>query len=409
MFEKINKKLWQIIGEGTDISFRVEFLDGSIHINKPKKKPVVSLVYKRSRAYRRILLFSDVGLAEAYLAGDIDVVGDISQLVLIGDEASRNSQFQPLAGLNTVRNYWHELRFGNRNIAQAKRNALSHYGLGTEMFRQYLDPTMTYTCAYWTDSTKNVAEAQLNKIDHTLKKLQLKRGETLVDVGGGWGSVLFRAHEKYGVKGVNVSPTPDQNKALRKEIKRRGLQTDITVKEIDFREDTGRYDKYISLGVYEHAGKGQLDDWIRVMSNTLKPGGIGVLHFIGNIRGNLDDTGVFIRKHIFPGGYLPGLAETVEIMDKYDLEVLDIENLRRHYAKTLAAWAKNFDKNWEAIHRLDPKAYNEAFRRRWRLYLHACSSTFLKKHSSSIGLFQIVFSKGREHNYPMTRDFLYHD
>src|SRR5579864_5007521 len=121
-----------------------------------------------------------------------------------------------------------------------------------------------------------------NFLSFTLKKLRLKPGETLVDVGAGWGALLFRAHELYGVIGTNVSPTPDQNDSMRKEIERRGLEGKMNIKEIDFREDTEVYDKYVSLGVYEHAGYNQLEAWIEAMSRSLKDGGIGVLHFIGN-------------------------------------------------------------------------------------------------------------------------------
>jgi len=142
------------------------------------------------------------------------------------------------------------------------------------------------------------------------------------------------------------------------------------------------------------------------MAGSLKEGGTGVLHFIGNINRDLEGTGYFIRRYIFPGGYLPGLGETVEIMDRHGLEILDIENLRRHYAPTLRAWAENFDKNWEKIRALEPEKYDEYFRRMWRFYLYGCSGIFLAQGNSA-GLFQIVFSKGKTTAYPMTRDFLY--
>ena len=401
------KKAWHVVGSRTDIPLKVVLLDGSTYTNS-KKAPKFTIIYKTRMGYVRSLVHADVGIAEAYIYGDLDIEGDISALVLMGDEISKSKSSRIPHPINALRNQWHELRFSNRRLAQAKKNALYHYNLGTEMFRNYLDPTMTYTCAYWKEGTKDLAEAQQNKIDHSLKKLRLQKGETLVDVGAGWGSVLLRAHELYGVHGVALSPTPDQNAALKKEIKKRRLTKHVRIKEIDFREDTGLYDKYISLGVYEHAGRGQLEDWIRVMSNTLKPGGIGMLHFIGNINGGLEGTGIFIRKHVFPGGYLPGIGETVSLMDKYDLEVLDIENLRRHYAKTLRAWASNFDANWEVIHALDPQKYDEEFRRRWRFYLYACSAVFLKQHTkNNIGLYQIVFSKGKTTSYPMSREFLY--
>lgn len=356
-----------------------------------------------------MVFFQGYGFAEAYIKGHIDIEGDLRALVRLRDELRTKYPprwWMPRWNLNTLRNYIHEFIFSNTHITQAKKNAEFHYGRGTEMFRHYLDETMTYTCAYWKEGTKNIHEAQKNKIAHTLKKLNLKKGGTLVDIGGGWGSLLLEAHEQYGTIGTNVSPVKDQNDALRKEIEKRGLAGKIHIKEVDFREDEEEYDAYLSLGVYEHAGYHQLEAWIAAMSRNLKEGGTGILHFIGNIKRDIEGTGIFVRKFVFPGGYLPGLAETLEIMDKHGLEILDVENLRRHYGKTLDAWAERFDENWEKIRAIDPKKYNEAFRRQWRFYLYTCAEVFRQKHSS-IGLFQIVFSKGRTNTYPMSREFLY--
>ena len=402
MLSSVIGAIWRNVGEHTRIPFEVTFLDGTSWQNT-SETPLLRIIYKSRRGYWRCLAFGGVGIAEGYIAGDIDIDGDLDQLVLIRDSTASGG---PHAFINRVRNIWHEWRFSNKDVAQAKENAKFHYNRGTEMFRLYLDKTMTYTCAYWKEGTADIDTAEYDKIEHSLKKLRLEPGMTMVDVGSGWGSVLFRAYEAYGVIGTNVSPTPDQNASMQREIERRGLVGKIKIKEIDFREDTDVYDRYVSLGVYEHAGYGQLEDWIRVMAKSLKPGRIGLLHFIGNIRRDLEGTGIFIRKYVFPGGYLPGLAETIELMDKYDLEVLDIENLRRHYNKTLHAWAQNFDRNWDAIHRLDPILYDERFRRQWRFYLYSCAAVFVQERSS-IGLFQIVFSKGRTKTYPMTREFLY--
>ena len=414
MLEMISKYVFKRIGSlAKDRPFEVVFADGMV-LRNSDAPPLFRIIYTSRKGYLYTLLFQGYGLAEAYIKGYLDIEGDIRALVLMQGRIDtlpqtpllfKSSYLKPM-DLNRIRNYWHEFRFSNRDRAQAKKNAHFHYNRGTEMFRQYLDETMTYTCAYWKDGTTSLDQAQKDKVDHTLKKLLLKPGETLVDMGSGWGSVLFRAYESYGAIGTNVSPTPDQNSAMQKEIERRGLVGKVKIKELDFREDTEVYDKYISLGVYEHAGYGQLEAWVEAMARSLKDGGIGVLHFIGTIDRDREKTGVFIRKFVFPGGYLPGLAQTIELMDKHGLEVLDIENLRRHYVKTLAAWAENFDNNWEKIHALDPATYDETFRRQWRFYLWSCSAVF-ELESLDLGLFQITFSKGKTTAYPMTRDFLY--
>ena len=279
----------------------------------------------------------------------MDIEGDLRLIVRAAAETGptllenirRTHIPQPVVRL---RNFWHELRFGNRTPSRGVSNALHHYNRGNEIFWNYLDPSMTYTCAYWKNETRTLAEAQQNKLDHVCRKLLLTPGESLIDVGGGWGGLLFHACKNYGVTGTNVSPTIDQNRWILNKAREKGLSEKIFIQEKDFREVTGSFDKYVSLGVFEHAGKRQLRDWVRSMAGCLKEGGIGLLHFIAHDRPM--ETDFFIRKHIFPGGYLPGLSETIAIMAEYGLEILDIENLRRHYALTLDAWAKNFEAHW---------------------------------------------------------------
>jgi cyclopropane-fatty-acyl-phospholipid synthase len=392
----------------TSIPFEVVFADGSRYRNK-EAVPEVVIRYKSRLAQFDTIFNHGWGLIESYIHQRVDIEGDLKRLILAsaqtGPSLIENTlQLRLPHPLIRIRNFWHEVRFGNRNLPQAVKNALFHYNRGSEIFWQYLDPTMTYTCAYWKNGTRTLKEAQENKLEHVCRKLRLKPGERLIDVGGGWGSLLFYACEKYGVLGTNLSPTIDQNRWLMENAREKGLGDKISIQEKDFRQVEGTFDKYASLGVYEHAGKGQLKDWISSMARCLKPGGIGVLHFIAHDLSM--ETDFFIRKHIFPGGYLPGLAETIEIMAKHGLEILDIENLRRHYALTLDVWAKNFDDNWEAIHRYDPERFNEKFYRTWRTYLHFCAEYF-RTENTVLRLYQITFSKGNTTDYPMDREFLY--
>jgi cyclopropane-fatty-acyl-phospholipid synthase len=403
----LQKVFAESIGKSS-VPLEVEFFDGSVYRNS-NSPPELKIKYKTRWAQFDSIINHGWGLIESYIAQSVDIEGDL-KLIIKADAESGPSLVENLRmtripnPIIRLRNFWHELKFGNRKIAHSINNALHHYNRGNEIFWQYLDPSMTYTCAYWKNGTQSLAEAQQNKLDHVCRKLMLKPGEHLVDVGGGWGSLLFHACENYGVTGTNVSPTIDQNLWLAKKAQEKGLQNKISIQEKDFRQISGTFDKYASLGVFEHAGKGQLRDWIRSMANCLKDGGIGLLHFIAHDRPM--ETDFFIRKHIFPGGYLPGLSETINIMAEFGLEILDVENLRRHYALTLDQWAQNFEQKWESISCSDSEYFNERFRRTWKAYLNFCAEYF-RTENSVLRLYQITFSKGNTTTYPMDRKFLY--
>lgn len=394
----------------TPIPFKVFFPNGTCYCHGVGP-PAFTISYRKKSAMLNTMLFHGWGLLESYIRGSVDIGGDLKSLIrALVDNQPPLSQYarQPNIPhpLIRIRNFWHEVVFGNRVSNQGVKNALAHYNRGSDIFWQYLDPTMTYTCAYWKKGTRTLKEAQENKLDHVCRKLRLKPGESLIDVGGGWGSLLFHAAKHYGITGTNLSPTTDQNRWLLEKAVKEGIKDKIFVQEKDFRQVDGTFDKYASLGVYEHAGKKQLKAWVSAMSRCLKPGGIGVLHFIAH--DSPMETDFFIRKHIFPGGYIPGLSETIDLMAFHGLEILDIENLRRHYALTLDQWALSFDENWEKIHNYNPALFDEAFRRTWRAYLYFCAEFFRVKNSV-LRLYQITFSKGLATDYPMDRGFIYKD
>jgi cyclopropane-fatty-acyl-phospholipid synthase len=227
-----------------------------------------------------------------------------------------------------------------------------------------------------------------------------------VDIGSGFGGFMFHAHQQCGVKVTGINTTTSQVEMVRAEIARRGLGHSLDVLDTDFRDARRQYDKVVSIGTLEHAGRDSLEDVVRAHAEFLKPGGLGMLHFIGHV-GHFQ-TEFFIRKHVFPGGWIPSLAHTIAAMERAGLEVVDIENLRRHYALTLDAWAERFERNWARIRALDPRRFDERFRRVWLVYLHGCAEMF-RSPKGYTHLFQIVFSKGNltRQNYPMSRGFLY--
>jgi len=390
-------------GELSPVPVAVSLQDGSTYRNRTEE-PVVHVIFRTRGSQLRVLAFGHIGLLEGYFAGTVDIEGDLRQLFRFGMD-SRISKRPKLPV--RLRNRWHEWRFSNRSLARAKANARFHYGLGKEFYSQWLDmPLMMYTCAYWKDDTRTVEEAQRNKIEHVCRKIRLAEGERFLDVGSGFGGFLFHAYERFGALGTGINTTTEQVEEVRRDIEQRGLADRLRVVEADFREVQGQFDKLVSVGTLEHAGPDQLGAVVKAHADSLKPGGLGMLHFIGHVEPR--ETEFFIRQYVFPGGWIPSLAETLVEMRKCGLEILEVENLRRHYALTLDAWAERFDARWDSIHRLDPQRFDERFRRIWRTYLYACAEMF-RSPAGETNLFQITFSKGNvsRENYPMTRDFLY--
>jgi len=394
----------QSIGAAAAVPFEVTFSDGERYANRAET-PRFALRFRRRAAELAAAAFGHVGLLDAWFDGHLDIEGDLSALFRTGMEAGFNAT-NPLVD---KRNKLHELTHSNASRAQAKINARVHYGLPVEFYQLWLDdPLLMYTCAYWKEGTQTLEQAQQNKIDHVCRKLLLSPGERVVDIGCGFGGFMFRAAERCDVHVTGVNTTTEQVSWLAGEIERRALNDRLAVREADFRDVSGPYDKVVSIGVLEHAGRDQIADVVQAHADFLKPGGLGMLHFIGHV--GRRDTEYFIRQHVFPGGWIPSLADVIIAMEDAGLEIVDIENLRRHYALTLDVWADRFDASWDKIHAIDPSRFDERFRRIWRAYLIGCAEMF-RSRSERTHLFQIVFSKGNitRSNYPMSRAFLYGD
>jgi cyclopropane-fatty-acyl-phospholipid synthase len=392
------------IADESALPLRVVFSDGNvIDTGRVGSPSTFTLRFRTAAAERRAALFGHIGVLDAYFDDEVDIEGNLARVFAIGLEAG----FTQPSPLVRVRNFWHEATRNNADRARAKTNARFHYGLGADFYRLWLDrDLLMYTCAYWSNGTKTVEEAQFNKIDHVCRKLLMQPGERVIDIGCGFGGFMFHAQARYGVQVDGLNTTTEQVEWLRAEIVRRRLGGQLQVREADFREVDRQYDKVVSIGVLEHAGRDQIDAVVKAHADFLKPGGLGMLHFIGHV--GKYETEYFIRQHVFPGGWIPSLTETLDAMDRHGLEILDIENLRRHYVLTLEAWAERFDAQWHAIHALDPERFNERFRRIWRTYLIGCAEMF-RAANGMTGLFQITFGKGvrTPETYPMTRDFLY--
>ena len=392
------------VKERSGIPFAVRFAGGG---DLPANgEPAFTIVFRNPRAYWRIAAFGHIGLLESYFDGDIDIEGNLAKALAAGMQGGLDRQNH----LVRLRNWWHEFLHTNVSLGQARHNAEFHYALPPAFYQMWLDdPLMFYTCAYWKDDTRTLEEAQRNKADHVARKVMLKPGDDVVDVGSGFGGFLLHAAQNYGVNITSINTTGSQAEHARRQIERLGLRNAFQM-QADFRAREGtlarEFDKVVSIGCLEHAGRDQLGEVIRSHAKLLKKGGLGLIHFIGHVGHH--ETDFFIRKYVFPGGWIPSLADVIVEMEKAGLEVLDVENMRRHYAVTLDHWAERFDRSWERIRALDPRRFNERFRRIWRVYLYGCAEMF-RSPVSQTHLFQVVFSKGNvsRTSYPMTREFLY--
>jgi len=395
--------LVEALGARSSTPFAVVLPDGT-RIAAGVGEPAFTVLFRTDAALFSTLTRGHVGLLEGYFAQNVDLEGSLGSAFAAAMSAGFDLRASPL---NAIENRVLEWRRSNATPAQAKANARAHYGLGAEFYRLWLDePLLMYTCGYWPEGTRTLEQAQDRKIDHVCRKLRLAAGDRFVDIGCGFGGFMLRAHQTTGATGVGVNTTPEQVEWLRAEIERRGLGGALAVREADFREVDDVYDKVVSIGVLEHAGRDQLAEVIHAHARYLKKGGLGLIHFIGHV--GRHETDYFIRKHVFPGGWIPSLAEALVELERCGLEILDVENLRRHYAPTLDAWAERFEQRWERIQALDPARFDERFRRVFRSYLVGCAEMF-RSPAGYTHLFQVVFSKGNvtASGYPMSRRHLY--
>jgi len=258
---------------------------------------------------------------------------------------------------------------------------------------------MTYSCAYFKSPEDSLTQAQNNKVDHILRKLDLQPGQTLLDIGCGWGELILNAAKTYQVKALGITLSSEQYSRVLERIQNEGLQELVEVQLIDYRELKARtFDKVVSVGMIEHVGKEHLEEYFSTIKALLNEGGVSLLHCITGY----DEVGEnsWINKYIFPGGYIPAVQEIMKLIAKNSFYLVDLESLREHYTKTLEHWAQNFEQALPLIREMK----DETFIRMWRLYLNSCAASF---HCGNLDLHHFLFTKGVNNTRPLTRQYLY--
>jgi cyclopropane-fatty-acyl-phospholipid synthase len=286
-----------------------------------------------------------------------------------------------------------------RNSLRGSRdNIHCHYDLGNDFYRLWLDERMVYTCAYFPTPQASLEEAQVAKLEHVCRKLALRPGERVIEAGCGWGALALHMARHHGVSVRAFNISHEQIAYARERAAREGLADRVEFIEDDYRNVSGHYDAFASIGMLEHVGRDHHADLGATIDRCLPPHGRGLLHSLGRNRPQAFNA--WMERYIFPGAYIPALREMVEVLEPRNFSVLDVENLRLHYARTTEIWLQRFDQ-WTAR---VASMFDERFVRAWRLYLASSTASFL---SGSIQLFQVVFARGENNDMPWTRAHLY--
>ena len=376
-----------------EASFAVRFWDGETH--SIGADPAFTLWFKEKEAASRVIADGFLGFGEGYMHGSIEVEGDLQLLFRMGFAVGYTDHSMSLASKIRIA-ILHILK--QNTLTGARKNIAHHYDVGNEFYRRFLGPTMAYTCAYYETPERTLEEAQTAKLELVCRKLRLKPGEHIAELGCGWGGFLIHAAQNYGITGVGVTLSREQVDYANTRIAELGLQDRIRVEYKDYRELEGTYDKVASIGMMEHVGIRFVPGCFTKIKSLLKPKGIGLVHTIGN--DVLRHADPWFDKYIFPGGQVPPLSMLIDGVCNNGMNVVDVENLRLHYELTLFDWIRNFQANADWIR----ETYDEVFLRMYRLYLEVCASSFRYGDNR---LFQVLFTNGLSDLVPLTRDDLY--
>jgi cyclopropane-fatty-acyl-phospholipid synthase len=343
----------------------------------------------------KLLADPEFQFGECFCDGSVEVEGDLVRLL----ETLIRALSETASSAPPPRRVIERLRRRRANTTSVSRhNIRHHYDLGNAFYQLWLDRQLSYTCAYFPSPEMTLEEAQIAKMDHVCRKLRLQPGEKVVEAGCGWGALALHMATRYGVhvKAFNISH--EQIAYATERARALGVGERVEFIEDDYRNISGRFDAFVSVGMLEHVGRENYNALGGLIDQVLERDGRGLIHSIGHLRP--DRLNAWIEKRIFPGAYPPSLREMLEVLEPCSFAVLDVENLRLHYALTLEHWLRRFDDARERVREM----YDERFVRAWRLYLCGSQAAF---RAGEMQLFQVLFARGRSNRVPWTREHLY--
>ncbi|MBI1364518.1 MAG: methyltransferase domain-containing protein [Alphaproteobacteria bacterium] len=360
--------------------------------------PRVALRLSDPALYPALFLNPELKAGEAYMDGALTIEeGRLRDLLRLFHQNAANLRTRPARralheGAKRLRRFYQHNATG-----RARKNAARHYDLSNDLYRLFLDEGLNYSCAYFSDPAMSLEEAQRAKLRHVASKLLMKPGARVLDIGCGWGAMAFYLAEQFDARVVGITLSTEQKALADQRAAARGLSGKVEFRLADYREIGGRFDRIVSIGMFEHVGVPYYDVFFRKIHDLLAEDGVALLHAIGRKDGP-DVTGAWIRKYIFPGGYSPSLSEVFAAVERRRLWVTDVEILRMHYAQTLREWSRRFEARRDEAQ----KMFDERFCRMWEFYL--TTSEFAFRHGGHM-VFQMQMAKSVD-AVPLTRDYL---
>ena len=364
---------------------------GEVRLGRPAPDTLrVRVTVHRDRLWRRVAMGGLLAATDSYLDGDWDADDLVGLSRLFARDFARTSSLD--AGLGRLRQPLARLRdaFARNHRAGARRNIAAHYDLGNEFFARMLDRTMSYSCGVFERDSASLEEASIAKMDRLCRKLDLRAGDHLLEIGSGWGGLAIHAAARYGCRVTTTTISREQHAWATERVREAGLADRITVLLADYRDLTGRYTKIVSVEMIEAVGAEYFDTFFRACADRLAEDGVLAIQAITVADQRFDVARTapdFIKRHVFPGSCIPSTAALLASTSRAsDLRLVDLEDLTPHYARTLAAWRANLEQHRDDVVRMT----DERFRRLWALYLAYCEGGFRERH---LGLVQMVLAR----------------